>query len=291
MLTARESSSDKKLRFRSCRGTLPLLRLLLQPLSGPLSGVQAHVDVDRGVCEATHTDPVNARLGDFPYGFQTDTSRCFKLDRALRIIPHLDGLSELLGAHVVEQHVVNGSIFQREQGAKLVEIINLYLKELDLHSLAPESCGSLDCLRNPLRHLSGIQAGDVIVLDQNSVVQSHSVAVSSPASYGVFLEDTQARRGFARVQKLSLAILARHALDGLYEGACARRDAAHPPHGVEHRALQRENLVRWPGQDSECCAFRDEVAVLGLRLEIDGRGKDLDGLWDGGEARDDELGS
>ncbi len=103
-----------------------------------------------------------------------------------------NAFAQLLQAHVVEQDDF------RSDGQRSIELGERF--DFDLHRNAGSVGPGL-----PDRGADGIgivrQRGQVIVLDQNSIVESDTVVVTAALAHAIFFEQPPAGRGLARVEQ------------------------------------------------------------------------------------------
>mmetsp|Transcript_27512 Transcript_27512/g.69780 ORF Transcript_27512/g.69780 Transcript_27512/m.69780 type:complete len:316 (-) Transcript_27512:174-1121(-) len=271
--------------------------MLLVPQKGRKNGscrnastrVEPDIDVDCLVRQPPHADPVHARLRDGPDRLEAHPPRSLQQYAAARGVPHLDRLTQLVRPHVVEQHKVNPTLWQRQQRPKLLQVVHLDLEKFDLHALAPQLFGPLDRSPHALSHLRGSHPGNVVVLDQDSVVQPQSVTVAPSAAHGVLLENSQARGRLACVQELGLAVLSGLCRDSLQEGAGACGNATQATNGVENGALQRQHLFRGTRDCNQSIPFVDVIPILCLEDALDVRREDPDSFWHHGQPRHHQI--
>mmetsp|Transcript_7630 Transcript_7630/g.15034 ORF Transcript_7630/g.15034 Transcript_7630/m.15034 type:complete len:308 (+) Transcript_7630:174-1097(+) len=254
------------------------------------SRVKAHINIDSLVGQPPDADPVHSRLGNLPDRLERDPPRRLKLDAAPSIVTHLDRFAKLVGSHIVKQHVVNAPLGKRQKRPKLLQVVYLHLKKLDLPACLAQLRRPAHRCPHPLRHLGRGEVRYVVVLYQHRVVQTQSVAVPPPAAHRVLFKHAQTRRCLASVEKLGFATLPRLSQNRLPEGAGAGCDAAEPPDRVEDRSLQCEHLVGGAREGDEGVSLFDVITVFCLEFTHDVRRQDLHSLRHDGQAAHDQLG-
>ena len=105
-------------------------------------------------------------------------------------------MAEEIRGHVVKEDDVEQAGFEREELAELVEGVNLGLDEEEVGSLRAGAAGGIGDRAGEIRKRD---ARDVVVLDEDGIMETESMAESSATADRVFLEAAQARCGLPRV--------------------------------------------------------------------------------------------
>ena len=207
-----------------------------------LSTGKAHRQVHRfhvlGQC--ADRNPVDAGFSDGVNAFQTDVPRGFQ-HRPTGV--ERDGIAQHAQAEIVEQDHL-GAGFQRA-----CQFIQTFHFDLD-------ETATLARLRSHgarlLKHRSNAAGGEnVVFLDQDGVPQGQTVAAATADANRVFLGQTQAGQGLARIDHLRFGIG-----DGI--GVKARLAG----HGREH--LQKVEGAAFAGEQGAGVAFDAAEQLVGL---------------------------
>ncbi len=171
--------------------------------------------------QGTDGDDVDAALGGCGKCCLVDAAGGFD-DGA--VADELHGLGHLLGCHVVEHDDVG---FACEGLFDAGEVFDL---DFDLGHMGGVGMGAVEGCLDAASHL------DVVVLDEHGIVEAEAVVGSAADFDGVLVEQAQAWRGLARVDKLG-------AVGGSYlrEFMGARGDAREMLQQVQRQPLPRED--------------------------------------------------
>src|SRR5207248_7756072 len=108
-----------------------------------------------------------------------------------------DGLPYLSGRHVVEQNYVYSVEF--DERTNLFQVISLHF-DADVWSFLAELANSTG------KTGESLESSQMIIFHEHHFVQTKTVVAATPGNYRSFLQYTQPRCGFSRIQDLNAAI-------------------------------------------------------------------------------------
>ncbi len=197
--------------------------------------------------QRAYGDKVDAGFRDRPDCIHPDAAACFRQGSTPG---KSDGFSKILERHVIEQHDVSAGF---DGLSDLGERVGF---NLDLEPREPSARSSDSSVDGIGFFIS--QGHEMVVLDENLVVEPHSMIGRASASRGVFFEQTPSGSGFAGVEKSGFQSFDRTAEFGGLGG-----DAREVLREVERGAFSGEE---GPGGSVNChedASGGNPLAILG----------------------------
>ena len=128
--------------------------------------------------QGAHADAIDAGFGDGADIVQRDAAGGFQKQITMALVAPLNDLSKVIQRHIVEEDNVRENM---PCPIKLLEILNLNLcYDGMLSSVSKGKCSG--------SRFRITQSGQVVVLDQNSIVKSHAMIVTAATAHGIFLQ-------------------------------------------------------------------------------------------------------
>jgi len=223
-----------------------------------LHDIEGDIERDGGVREAADTDAIDAGGGQGRERFESYTTRGFELEGGVHRVAAGGGSVEKVGAHVIEEHDVDGSGREGQEGFKLRERIDFDLDEGGwMASGSAQGAGAGRRGSDNGGESGEGGAGDVIVFDEDGVVEADAVTEAAAAADGVFLEDAEAGGGFAGVEEAGPGCGG----DAGDELGGAGGDAGETADEIEEGAFEGEEFIERALDDSDGGERRDGGAI------------------------------
>ncbi len=237
-------------------------------LSSRLQEPHGEIDADEVLGEVADGDVVHAGFGDDPQTVQGDAARGLQTGAA-RDQAH--GLTQGIGGEVVEEQMGSAGrqgLFDLGEGF-----------DLDLHQqTASQGTGGVEGGGD------GARRQDMVFLDEDGIMQSQAVVVTTATAHGVFLGQPQARDGLAGVEEAH-----RQIGDGKSIPAGAGGGAREGLEEVHGGALSGEKGAGGALHPAQAIAGANLITIGYQPVDSDAAVELTEGLFEPGPATDDRL--